>query len=304
MTLPKPVRAPIKDRASILFVERGQLDVIDGVLVLIDKLGVRMQLPIGAIACLMLEPGTRVSHRAVQLAGQVGCLLVWVGEGGVRVYSAGLMSTHRADRLLQQARAALDEPLRLAVVRKMYALRFGQDVPPHMDVDQLRGLEGARVKKMYVELADKAGFEWRGRSYDPSNHEAGDLPNRCLSVANSCLYGLTHAAILAAGYSPAIGFIHTGKPQSFVYDVADIMKFDTVVPTAFRVAQSRPSNPERAVRQACRDSFRQSKLLDKIIPLINDLLDTAGPRMTSLREGEIAPYLPEDDPFADVDHRD
>ena len=48
------------------------------------------------------------------------------------------------------------------------------------------------------------------------------MPNRCLSAATACLHGLTEAAVLAAGYAPAIGFLHTGKPLSFVYDIADL----------------------------------------------------------------------------------
>jgi len=68
----------------------------------------------------MLEPGSRVSHAAVALAARVGCLLIWVGEAGVRLYSAGQPGGARSDRLLYQAKLALDEEARLKVVRKMY----------------------------------------------------------------------------------------------------------------------------------------------------------------------------------------
>ena len=50
------------------------------------------------------------------------------------------------------------------------------------------------------------------------------------------MHGLAEAAVLAAGYAPAIGFLHTGKALSFVYDVADVFKFETVVPVAFQIA--------------------------------------------------------------------
>ena len=229
---PRPI--PIKDRASILFMERGRLDVLDGAFVVVDRTGVRTHIPVGGIACLMLEPGARVSHAAVALAARVGCLLVWIGEAGVRLYSAGQPGGARADRLLHQARLALDPDARLKVVRKMYDLRFGEPAPQRRSVDQLRGIEGARVKRLYEVLARQHGVKWRGRRYDPGNWNAADLPNRCLSQATACLYGLAEAAILAAGYAPAIGFLHTGKPQSFVYDVADVYKFETVVPVAFQ----------------------------------------------------------------------
>ncbi|MFM9968620.1 MAG: type I-E CRISPR-associated endonuclease Cas1e [Burkholderiales bacterium] len=239
----KPI--PIKDRMSILYLERGNLDVLDGAFVEVDKNGVRTHIPVGGVVCLMLEPGSRVSHAACALAARVGTLLVWIGEGGVRLYSAGQPGGARADRLLYQAKLALDPELRLKVVRKMYSLRFGEEPPQRRSVDQLRGIEGARVREMYKRIAQKYGVEWKARNYDTSEWDKGDLPNRCLSSATSCLYGVTEAAVLAAGYAPAIGFIHSGKPLSFVYDVADVYKFETVVPLAFRIAAANPGKPEQ-----------------------------------------------------------
>ena len=102
----KPI--PIKDRLSILYIEKGQLDVLDGAFVVVDKTGVRTHIPVGGVVCLMLEPGTRVSHSACALAARVGTLLVWIGEAGVRLYSAGQPGGARADRLLYQAKLALD----------------------------------------------------------------------------------------------------------------------------------------------------------------------------------------------------
>ncbi len=278
---PRPI--PIRDRASILFVERGQLDVLDGAFVVVDRTGARTHIPVGGLACLMLEPGARVSHAAVALAARVGCLLVWVGEAGVRLYAAGQPGGARADRLLHQARLALDPAARLKVVRKMYDMRFGEPAPERRSVDQLRGVEGARVKRLYETLARRHGVAWRARRYDPGDWDASDLPNRCLSQATSCLYGLAEAAVLAAGYAPAIGFLHTGKPRSFVYDVADAFKFETVVPIAFRVAgaAARGKRPEAGdpvgeVRRGCRDSFRKTGLLRRLIPAIEEMLAAGG----------------------------
>lgn len=188
----------------------------------------------------MLEPGTRVSHAVIKLAAQVGTLLVWVGEAGVRVYASGQPGGARSDRLLYQARLALDDNLRLKVVRKMYEVRFGEEAPQRRSVAQLRGIEGARVKKIYQLLAKRYGVQWHGRRYDPKDWEKGDKTNQCISAATACLYGIPEAAVLAAGYAPAVGFIHTGKPLSFVYDIADLFKFDTVIPTAFKIAARSP----------------------------------------------------------------
>lgn len=302
----KPI--PIKERMSVVFVERGEIDVVDGAFVVVDQQGLRVRavlthIPVGGVACIMLEPGTLISHRAAALAARVGTLLVWVGEAGVRLYSAGQPGGARADRLLYQAKLALDESLRLKVVRKMYAMRFGEEAPERRSVEQLRGIEGARVRRTYQLLAQRFGVTWRGREYDPEKWDMSDLPNRCLSSATACLYGVTEAAVLAAGYAPAVGFIHTGKPLSFVYDVADIYKFETVVPAAFKVAATGSPNPERAVRLACRDIFRQTKLLERIIPDIEDILAAGGVPRPGAPEDAVGPAIPNPESLGDAGHR-
>lgn len=302
--LPPLKPLPIKERISVVFVERGEVDMLDGAFVVVDAGGVRTHIPVGGVACLMLEPGTRLSHRAAALAARVGTLLVWVGEAGVRLYSAGQPGGARSDRLLYQARLALDENLRLKVVRKMYAMRFGEEPPARRSVDQLRGIEGARVRRTYQLLAQQFGVKWNGRDYDAEDWSSADLPNRCLSAATSCLYGVTEAAVLAAGYAPAVGFIHTGKPLSFVYDVADIYKFETVVPVAFKVAASNNgANPERAVRLGCRDAFRQSRLLDRIIPDIETMLAASEVTRPEAPPDAICPALPNPEGIGDAGHR-
>ncbi|MDP2699920.1 type I-E CRISPR-associated endonuclease Cas1e [Thalassospira sp.] len=272
---PRPI--PLKDRAQLVFVERAQLDVADGAFVAVNADGTRTQIPVGGLAGLMLEPGARISHAAIALAARVGTLITWVGEGGVRLYSAGQPGGARSDKLLWQASIALDDAARLRVVRKMYELRFGEEAPSRRSIKQLRGIEGVRVRETYAQLARQYGVEWKRRSYDVADWEAGDIPNRCLSAATACLHGLTEAAVLAAGYAPAIGFLHTGKPLSFVYDIADLYKLTTVVPEAFRIAGQAAQgklemHPDRAVRLTCRDMFRRTGLLGSIIPMIEDVL--------------------------------
>lgn len=297
----KPIA--MKERLSILFIEKGHLDVLDGAFVVVDKTGVRTHVPVGGVACLMLEPGTRISHAAAALAARVGTLLVWIGEAGVRLYSSGQPGGARADRLLYQAKLALDETLRLKVVRKMYAMRFGEEPPARRSVEQLRGIEGARVRETYKLIAKKYGVEWKSRNYDTEDWDKGDMPNRCLSAATACLYGVTEAAVLAAGYAPAVGFIHTGKPLSFVYDVADIYKFETVVPLAFKIAAKHPGNPEQQVRLACRDVFRESKLLERIIPGIEEMLSAGEIPPPAAPADAVQPAIPNPENLGDAGHR-
>lgn len=294
---------PLKDRTSLIFLQYGHLDVLDGAFVLVDKTGVRTHVPVGSIACIMLEPGTRISHAAVRLASQVGTLLVWVGEAGVRLYASGQPGGARADKLLYQAKLALDDTLRLKVVRKMYELRFGEPPPARRSVEQLRGIEGARVRQTYSQLAKRYGVKWNGRKYDPKAWEKGDVANQCISAATSCLYGITEAAVLAAGYAPAIGFIHSGKPLSFVYDIADVIKFDAVVPKAFEIAAHNPERPDREVRLACRDIFRGEKLTGKLIPLIEEILAAGEITPPQPAADMLAPAIPEAESLAEAGFR-
>ncbi len=305
MTVLLPPLKPIlmKDRISMIFIQYGEIDVLDGAFVVVDVKGVRTHIPVGSVACLMLEPGTRVSHAAAALAARVGTLLVWVGEAGVRLYASGQPGGARSDRLLYQAKLALDDAARLKVVRKMYALRFGEEPPTRRSVEQLRGIEGARVRKTYQLLAQRFKVTWDGRHYDQGDWDAANVVNRCLSAATACLYGITEAAILAAGYAPAIGFIHTGKPLSFVYDIADIFKFDTVVPVGFQVAAKAPQQPEREVRLKCRDSFRQTKLLERIIPLIEEVLAAGELSVPPPAPEAIPPAIPNPESIGDAGHR-
>lgn len=306
--LPAPRPLPLKERSSIIFIERGNVDVLDGAFVVVDKNGIRTHIPIGGLACLMLEPGARISHAAVALAARAGTLIVWVGEAGVRLYAAGQPGGARSDRLLFQARLALDDEARLKVVRKMYAMRFGEPAPERRSVDQLRGIEGARVRKLYELIAQRYGVVWKGRDYDPHDFGSGDIPNRCLSAATSCLYGLAETAVLAAGYAPAVGFLHTGKPLSFVYDVADVFKFETVVPEAFRIAGQAArgklaDDPVGAVRRACRDVFRRTALLERLIPSIEEML--AAGEIAPLQASPEAqlPAFSDPEPLGDAGHR-
>ncbi|KAB1442879.1 type I-E CRISPR-associated endonuclease Cas1e [Pseudodesulfovibrio senegalensis] len=301
--LPKLSPLPLKERSSMVFLEKGRLDVLDGSFVLVDVEGVRVHVPVGGVCCILLEPGIRVSHAAVTLAARSGTLLVWVGEAGVRLYAAGQPGGARSDKLLWQASLALDDTARLNVVRRMFEIRFGGNAPGGRSVEQLRGMEGARVRAMYKQMAKLYRVAWSGRRYDPGSFSSGDVPNQCLSAATSCLYGISEAAILAAGYAPAIGFLHTGKPRSFVYDIADLIKFETVVPAAFGVAAGKPVDPERETRIACRDMFRKKRVLKRIIPLIEEVLAAGGKNMPEPAPEAAGPAFEEEKGHGDDGHR-
>lgn len=264
-----------RDSLSFLYAEHVRVDRHENAIALHDASGMT-PVPAAALAVLMLGPGSSITHSAVTVLAENNCLVIWCGEENVRFYACGMGGTRSAQRLIRQAKMASAEETRLEVVRRMYCMRFVEDIPQDLTVEQLRGMEGARVRTAYAKASAETDVAWSGRNYDRANWNSGDPVNRALSAANSCLYGLCHAAILSAGYSPAIGFIHTGKQLSFVYDVADLYKVDLTVPLAFKAAADPPPDLERVVRLACRDVFRETKLVSRIIPDIRLALGETG----------------------------
>ncbi|MEN6519703.1 MAG: type I-E CRISPR-associated endonuclease Cas1e [Armatimonadota bacterium] len=265
----------IKDSLSFLYVEHAKIDKHDQAIAIHDADSMT-PVPVASLAVLMLGPGTTITHAAINALADNNCLVIWCGEENVRFYACGIGGTRSANRLLRQARLASSETSRLQVVKRMYRMRFEEEIPEETTVDALRGMEGARVRQAYSRLSAETGVDWNGRNYDRQNWQAADVINRAISAANSCLYGLCHAAILSAGYSPAIGFIHTGKQLSFVYDIADLYKVDFTVPLAFKMAADPPAQLERSVRLACRDAFKEMKLVSRIIPDIKLVLGEVG----------------------------
>jgi CRISPR-associated protein Cas1 len=260
------------DRWSHLYLEHGKLDKENDSLVLHDKEG-STPIPVDQLCVVFLGPGTSISHAAVKLLADNNCQLYWTGEEGVRMYAFGIGGTHSAHRLLRQAKLFSNEQERLGVVKRMYQKRFTNPIPADATVEQIRGMEGARVRDVYRQISEKFNVEWHGRVYDQKDWNRGDPMNRALSSSNACLYGICHAAILSAGYSPAIGFIHVGKMLSFVYDIADLYKTELSIPVAFEMAAASSEDVEGRTRRRCRDLFHQNKLMDRILPDIAEVLD-------------------------------
>lgn len=256
---------------SFVYVEKSNLERVDNGLLISDARAT-VSLPCSALSCLMLGPGTTVTAAAMELLASNGTSVVWTGEAGVRCYAAGLGETRRASNFLRQVEAWA-EPLRhIEVVRRMYRVRFPEELPEGLTLEQIRGREGVRVRDAYANYSKMFGVTWTGRLYKPQHWASADPINRAISVANACLHGLCHAAIVSTGFSAALGFIHTGKALSFVYDIADLYKIDVTVPAAFEAVGRGAEHLERHVRIACRDRFRQTRLMEKILPDIQRVL--------------------------------
>lgn len=283
----------VRDSLSYVYLEHGKVERAQNAVEFFDAQGGRTLVPTAALTTLMLGPGTSITHEAVKVLAENGSLVLWCGEQGIRFYAQGLGETRKAYHLLKQAELVSDSSKRMQVVLRMYRYRFDEQLNLEMSLEEIRGHEGVRVRKAYAEASRKYGIEWKGRKYDRSNWNAGDPVNRALSVANACLNGLCHAAIVSGGYSPALGFIHTGKQLSFVYDIADLYKVDLTVPLAFRLVAESKEHLETRVRHACREAFRENKLLDRILPEIDQML---GIKADDFAEGQAIdsdPALPE-----------
>jgi len=261
----------VRDSQSYLYVEHKVVDQEAKAIALHDKSG-SVSVPCANLTALLLGPGTSITHAAVKTLAESGCLVIWAGESAVRFYAQGMGETRSSRRLLHQARLVSDQNLRLQVVRRLYEMRFDEPLDSTLTLQQIRGKEGIRVREAYARASRETGIPWSGRSYKREDWYSADPVNRALSAANSCLYGICHAAIVSAGYSPALGFIHTGKMLSFVYDIGDLYKADLTIPVAFHESAKGGDRLEPRVRHACRDKFREIGLLQRIIPDIEKAL--------------------------------
>ncbi len=264
----------LRDSLSYLYLEHGRLEQDRLSVSFVDKTNGVTPIPAAALSVLLLGPGTTITHAAVKTLADNGCLLLWTGEDGMRLYAQGSGETRKAYHFLRQAELASDPVQRMAVVRRMYEIRFTEPLDPDLSIEQIRGKEGARVRDAYAWASHEFGVPWHGRQYDRQNWNNSDPINRALSTANGLLNGLCHAAIVSGGYSPALGFVHIGKQLSFVYDIADLYKVEITVPVAFWAVSLGTQNLDKRVRQGCREAFKTQRLLDRILPDIDRLLGT------------------------------
>lgn len=262
----------IRDRMTFLYLEHCTLNWQDGAITVTEERGC-VHVPAASISALLLGPGTRITHRGMELIGDSGVTVVWVGENGVRYYASGRPLTHRAGLLMRQAALVSNMRSHLSVARKMYQMRFPEDDVSGLTMQQLRGREGARVRRIYRQASEKWNIPWNGRQYDPEDYAAGDPVNQALSAGHACLYGLAHAVIAALGCSPGLGFVHVGHECSFVYDVADLYKAETTIPIAFEIAAQDAPDIGAAVRRRMRDEMMRLHLLERMTKDIQFLLN-------------------------------
>lgn len=224
----------ITDRMTFLYLEHCKINRQDSAITVLDEKGIT-HIPSGVISVLLLGPGTEITHRAMELIGDSGISICWIGEHGVRYYAGGRPLTHSSRLVVKQAELVSDQRKHLAVVRKMYSMRSPEEDVSGLTLQQLRGREGSRIRKVYRK-SKKWGVQWDGREYDHENFTASDKVDQALSAGHACLYGLAHSVICSIGCSPALGSVHIGHECSFVYDIADLYKAEITIPIAFEIA--------------------------------------------------------------------
>lgn len=223
----------IKDRHPFLYLERGRIEIDDSSVKWIDCEGQVIRLPIATISTLLLGPGTSITHESIKVLAAANCTVCWVGEDSLLFYAVGESPTADTRNMRRQLQLAFDKEKSLEVARRMFARRFPDVDLAGKKLKEMMGMEGARVRRLYEEMSEKYHVGWKGRSYIPGKFEMSDLTNQILTSSNTALYALLSSAIYTMGYSPHIGFIHSGSPLPFVYDLADLYKEKLCVDLSF-----------------------------------------------------------------------
>lgn len=263
----------VSDRITFLYLEHAKVNRQDSAITVTDDKGV-VYVPAAIISVLMLGPGIDITHRAMELIGDSGMSVVWVGEYGVKQYAHGRALNHSSTLLEKQAKLVSNTRSRIDVARKMYQLRFPNEDVSRYTMQELRGKEGSRVRKVYRKESEKTGVEWTRREYNPDNFESSNPINQALTAAHQALYGLSYSVIAALGVSPGLGFVHTGHDMSFVYDFADLYKAEYSIPVAFSIiAESPEGDISRRTRLAMRAFFKDGKLIKRMVRDLKFLLN-------------------------------
>ncbi|WP_251717694.1 type I-E CRISPR-associated endonuclease Cas1e [Lactobacillus agrestimuris] len=264
----------VEDRITFLYIEHAKLNRKDSAIEIKDSQGI-VFLPVSLVSVLFLGPGVDVTHRAMELMGDCGLSIVWVGEQGIRQYAHGRALNHSSKFLEAQAKLVSNEKTRVMVARKMYQMRFENEDVSKLTMQQLRGKEGARVRKVYQNESKRTGVHWTKREYNPDDFNSGTPINKALTSAHQALYGLSYSVIAALGASPGLGFVHTGHDLSFIYDFADLYKAEFSIPIAFDMAKEYGEDRDIAdkTRLAMRDAFSNGKLLKRMVKDLKYLLN-------------------------------
>ena len=260
-----------ENRISYLYIDMARIEQTEyGVEVIQGER--HIELPITTINVLILGPGVSITHKAICNIAAASCSICFTGMEMTPFYAYGEPATNSSKNLLIQIKCHESKALHLDIVHKMYEIRYPGCRLKTKTVEELRGIEGQKVKECYETLSKEYGVEWNGRSYNVDNFDAQDDVNKYITTLNHLLYAIVTAATTSLGFSPAIGFIHTGHVCSFVYDISDLYKEKWVFPLAFKLASKGAYDKMRMTT-----AFRELVAEEKIMPVIvKDILSLFG----------------------------
>ena len=257
----------VKDKYPFLYLERGRLEIDDSSIKWIDADNNVVPLPVATLNALLLGPGTTVTHDAVKTAVSANCSICWVGEDSLLFYAAGFLPTSDTRNLKQQIELSSDKQKSLEVAQRMFARRFPDAELQGKSLQEMMGMEGYRVRSLYQQKAEEYQVGWKGRQFTPGKFELGDVTNQVLTSTNAALYGILCSAVHSMGYSPHIGFIHSGSPLPFIYDLADLYKEELCIDLAFSLTRDLAGRYDKHKVSA---AFRQRVIAMDLLTKVGD----------------------------------
>lgn len=267
-------RIPQKSRNGLVWVERCRIAIDNGSLVLAFE-EEALELPYQRLNALLIGPGATVTHDAVRHLSAHGTCLAWVGADGTRLYTAPPIFDRDSELARKQATWWASATTRVMVAKRMYVKRFGE-TPRTNDMDALRGMEAARIKRSYEILAQQHGITWKGRRYDRVDHDRTDLPNQAINHAVTAIEATVAIAVQATATLPPLGFLHEDSAKAWILDVCDLYRTTVTVPIAFACAKaavrSTDTTLDRAVRRRVSRHVRDTGFVDAVIDDIKELL--------------------------------
>ena len=265
----------IKDKYPFIYLEYGRLEIDDSSIKWIDSNANVVPLPVATLNTILLGPGTTVTHEAIKTATAANCSICWVGEDSLLFYAAGFLPTSDTRNLKKQIELSADSKHSLEVARRMFKRRFPDADLAEKSLKEMMGMEGYRVRSLYLAKAEEYQVGWKGRQFIPGKFEISDITNQILTATNAALYGILCSAVHSLGYSPHIGFIHSGSPLPFVYDLADLYKEYLCIDLSFALTKDLAGQYNNAkVAQSFRSRVIEMDLLSRIASDIADILGT------------------------------
>lgn len=260
----KKILPKSEDNISYLYIEYAKIEREDFAIVIIRD-EYKILVPVAKLNTLMLGPGTSITHGAVNVISSSGCNIIWCGDHMTRFYSYDDAEIRNSKNLLKQIEYYANEEKRMQIVRKMYKKRFKDIDVNSLSLKELRGIEGINVKEVYKFYAKVYKVKWSGRNSKVKDIDRDDFINFAITILNQSLYAICHGIILSLGFSPAIGFIHTGNMESFVFDISDFYKENIIIPMAFRLHSSFTSEN---IERICRKEFRKEIVNKRLVTVI------------------------------------